>query len=265
MDQIINATQAGKILGITRHQAAHLVRQGKLLATRRKNAGVTSGYKFKLSDVYALKAVRDAPILEQRCGRCKEVKPLNAFPQCRTRKSGRHCYCYKCRKKLYQATRKQSRAYRKKRQRTHGDEIRAQARASYHRNRIEISRRSRKKRAEQGSQLNAKQRERYQNDPAFRARCRSHTSRRRALIASSSDDVGFVSHQDIIERDNATCWICGLGPLAYEDIHIDHVIPLSKGGSHTSDNLRVACAQCNLRKADKLPSEISHLRYPLGC
>lgn len=35
------------------------------------------------------------------------------------------------------------------------------------------------------------------------------------------------------------------------DYHIDHVIPLSKGGEHQAENLAIACPTCNLRKSSK--------------
>jgi len=57
----------------------------------------------------------------------------------------------------------------------------------------------------------------------------------------------------IIERDGSQCLICGsFGPL-----HIDHIIPVSKGGHNTPDNLRVLCQRCNLEKGadDFHPSE----------
>jgi 5-methylcytosine-specific restriction endonuclease McrA len=40
---------------------------------------------------------------------------------------------------------------------------------------------------------------------------------------------------------------------------IDHVIPLSKGGGNTLDNLVIACALCNIKKANKSVDEFQRL------
>lgn len=40
-------------------------------------------------------------------------------------------------------------------------------------------------------------------------------------------------------------------------MHWDHVIPVSKGGTHSPDNLCVACPECNLKKADNGLSKVS--------
>lgn len=42
---------------------------------------------------------------------------------------------------------------------------------------------------------------------------------------------------------------------APRDRHVDHVMPLSKGGAHSIDNLVCACKRCNVRKSNKLPEE----------
>ena len=50
--------------------------------------------------------------------------------------------------------------------------------------------------------------------------------------------------QAVTIRDNNSCVKCG----AAENLHIDHEIALSRGGSNDIDNLQVLCKDCNLRK-----------------
>ena len=50
------------------------------------------------------------------------------------------------------------------------------------------------------------------------------------------------------ERDGGKCVEC----LAKENIHYDHIIPFSLGGSNTKDNLQILCASCNLSKGNRL-------------
>jgi 5-methylcytosine-specific restriction endonuclease McrA len=57
---------------------------------------------------------------------------------------------------------------------------------------------------------------------------------------------------NVFLRDRFQCQYCG----AKDDLTFDHVIPRSKGGRTTWDNVVAACAPCNLRKANRLPSEI---------
>jgi 5-methylcytosine-specific restriction endonuclease McrA len=60
------------------------------------------------------------------------------------------------------------------------------------------------------------------------------------------------------ETENVECYLCGkLIPLGGR--HVDHVIPLCKGGAHTGGNLGIAHATCNLKKGSKLPEEIGLL------
>jgi 5-methylcytosine-specific restriction endonuclease McrA len=56
----------------------------------------------------------------------------------------------------------------------------------------------------------------------------------------------------IFERCEGKCAYCS-GQLLYNDPwHIDHIVPLAKGGSNEEDNLTLACARCNAKKRDKL-------------
>jgi len=59
-------------------------------------------------------------------------------------------------------------------------------------------------------------------------------------------------------RNAVRCYLCGEVVLI-NDRHVDHIVPLSKGGRHVASNLAVACAACNLRKSAKLPEEVGVL------
>lgn len=52
----------------------------------------------------------------------------------------------------------------------------------------------------------------------------------------------------IYHRFDGRCAVCG----SNEYISIDHILPLSKGGDNTEDNLQPLCRDCNLSKRDQL-------------
>lgn len=56
----------------------------------------------------------------------------------------------------------------------------------------------------------------------------------------------------ILKRDNFKCCICGRNPANDPtiELHIDHIIPYSKGGETIESNLRTLCSDCNLGKSD---------------
>lgn len=57
---------------------------------------------------------------------------------------------------------------------------------------------------------------------------------------------------DILKRDNFKCVICGRTPKRDGiTLHVDHIIPVSKGGKTEPENLRTLCSICNLGKSDK--------------
>ncbi|MFN6567531.1 HNH endonuclease [Dendronalium sp. ChiSLP03b] len=64
--------------------------------------------------------------------------------------------------------------------------------------------------------------------------------------------VPAVRSKEIFRRDNHTCQYCG----NTKRLTIDHVIPRSKGGTHTWDNVVTACEKCNSTKSDRLLHEI---------
>jgi 5-methylcytosine-specific restriction endonuclease McrA len=61
--------------------------------------------------------------------------------------------------------------------------------------------------------------------------------------------IGLKLRYEILERDNFRCITCGATPKK-EKLHIDHIIPYSKGGKTTKNNLRCLCERCNIGKGD---------------
>lgn len=66
--------------------------------------------------------------------------------------------------------------------------------------------------------------------------------------------VQVLTRRNILVRDGHQCQYCGETFCAL-DLTLDHVIPRSKGGPSTWENLVAACGVCNRRKADRTPEE----------
>jgi len=65
-----------------------------------------------------------------------------------------------------------------------------------------------------------------------------------------------LSRKSLYERDNYICYICGK-KFSESKLSIDHVIPASRGGRSTWENMSTCCKQCNWNKGDKLLSELN--------
>jgi len=59
----------------------------------------------------------------------------------------------------------------------------------------------------------------------------------------------------IYTRSNGICQLCGK-PMEYNDFNIDHIVPLSDGGSNSLDNLRAVHVSCNNFKANRYDNEM---------
>lgn len=82
----------------------------------------------------------------------------------------------------------------------------------------------------------------------------SDAKRRRKM---TSTRVEPIKHIVVAERDGWRCGICG-GRVTRATWSIDHVIPISKNGSHTYDNVVLAHRDCNSRRSDgRLPVQAS--------
>jgi 5-methylcytosine-specific restriction endonuclease McrA len=79
---------------------------------------------------------------------------------------------------------------------------------------------------------------------------RNRDQQRRASVAGT-----FVHSLVVLERADGVCGICGhdVDPFAF---HVDHVVPLARGGEHNYSNVQPAHPLCNQRKSARLPEEM---------
>jgi 5-methylcytosine-specific restriction endonuclease McrA len=93
--------------------------------------------------------------------------------------------------------------------------------------------------------------------PEFAAR----DAKRRAIKRSSTvGDMTAIKaiYRQAKENKRVRCYLCGkLIPMGKR--HVDHIMPLSKGGEHRPSNLAIACVTCNKSKSAKHPNAIGLL------
>jgi 5-methylcytosine-specific restriction endonuclease McrA len=163
---------------------------------------------------------------------------------------------------------------RKRYNQTHSETLRAKRRKYREQNKAKLSKLNKAYRDTHRDELNAYLRK-YRIESCERLRehdrTRNKTSKRRALFSEKAfrrraqkQGAPFIERCDrakIIARDDSTCYLCGVH-LRVSDVTLDHVIPLIRGGEHTMENLRVACARCNSKKGSRLLSEVSIDDFP---
>jgi 5-methylcytosine-specific restriction endonuclease McrA len=202
------------------------------------------------------------------CVVCGQVKPLSEYHATKSNKDGHVGVCKPCAiararawhaankerhkancKKNYEANKQ---AYIKRaaewRRANPGENRKAQKK-----NKIKYAAEYRIKAAEYRKQnpeiFRERQRKRYWRDPEkSRIQVRIEQARRRA--------AGNVSRQDVerlFEKQKGRCACCS--KRIVKSYHVDHVIPISAGGTSDRTNLQLLCPSCNASKSDRDPLE----------
>ncbi|XP_071710555.1 uncharacterized protein [Rutidosis leptorrhynchoides] len=70
-------------------------------------------------------------------------------------------------------------------------------------------------------------------------------------VVKRTRHISMLSRKNILTRDNFSCQYCS----STENLTIDHVLPMSRGGEWKWENLVTACLSCNSRKGQKTPEE----------
>ena len=61
-----------------------------------------------------------------------------------------------------------------------------------------------------------------------------------------------LTRRNVFHRDGNRCQYCG---CSSERLSIDHILPRSRGGPHSWDNVTTACLRCNVHKGNRTPRE----------
>lgn len=77
---------------------------------------------------------------------------------------------------------------------------------------------------------------------------------RRKFAIQASESATTQEVKAWIDAQSPVCSYCAI-QLSSDQIQLDHVIPLSRGGSHTIDNFAISCRSCNCSKGNKTLEE----------
>ena len=205
----------------------------------------------------------------KRCTGCGEVKRLTEYHRDARRKDGRKSSCRAC-EATYQHAYSRShreeiaaknRAYAPVYREAHKEEIVVRERAYRETHKAEIAAKNRSYREANREELDAYNRayhEAHREEIVARKRAYLQTRRGRAgSLADSSRRRARPGGQELTagvmqEVQSAAGGICCYCGEPFDDGHIDHIIPVSKGGTNDRENLVYCCAFCNMSKGAKL-------------
>ena len=200
------------------------------------------------------------------CTQCREEKPLSEFCKDGRRKDGRGSKCKPCVRDInraWEGRNEESRLQKRRAWREANRDHLAQYHAKYREEHLdEITARQsqyRRENAERirelGEALRAKHGAKWNSRIRDYRRANPHVPwlnsyRQRATRFGHPLVVEDFTKPDVIDRYGDACFYCG---GAFE--HLDHYVPISKGGPHTLDNVRPSCAACNLAKFQQVPAD----------
>lgn len=174
-------------------------------------------------------------VSEKKCAKCGEIKDYSAFNRFARNKDGFHSYCRACRNESKRRWYSENREAVLLKQKEYRDSHRAQ-RAEYRRRHEESN---------PGAAYRSHKRWRSKRPEYYRETEARRRARRYGVLVEKLD------YTEIARQRGDICHICG-EQISSGDHEFEHIIPLSRGGSHTAGNVAIAHASCNSRKSNKM-------------
>lgn len=198
----------------------------------------------------------------KECTKCRETKVINEFYLDKKKKDGLFSACKSCIKrsnKAYKAlevspeTRK---AYNKKYYSNNSEKIikKVQDRLLVKDNKENKIAYDKEYSSKNRDRYNECQRKYAKTDSGKASQSVRRTLRRERIIITDDSTITKDALVELFIEQNNKCFHCGivLDKETPRAIHLDHIIPLSKGGQHTLSNVKWSCADCNMKKGCKL-------------
>lgn len=137
----------------------------------------------------------------------------------------------------------------------HPERVRELGRNWYHRHPEQSKALSRKYRRENPEKVRESRRAYAKANPE---KIRARTLTRIARKKGAEGHYSGLDVKNLYSEQDGLCAYCGI--RLFEKYHVEHVAPLSRGGSNWVTNLVLTCQDCNLSKHDKLLSEWEQVR-----
>jgi 5-methylcytosine-specific restriction endonuclease McrA len=180
----------------------------------------------------------------KQCSKCKETKSFDQFYRSKKDKSGVSSYCKECSIKISKEyntnNRDKIRKYKKEYNTNNRDKINKRKKEYYNNNK------------DRDKDKRSKYMKEYQKTERGKLvfKLINQNRRYRKKYNTNPGDRLTTAQINYLTEIYKQCAYCNT-ELSSENTHIDHIHPLSKDGSHSIDNVVLACKDCNLQKNAK--------------
>lgn len=166
-------------------------------------------------------------MVDKRCSKCKQNKPIADFSKDVSRKDGLCNNCKQCRQEIN----KKNKEYK-----NHVSRI-------WYNNNKDKANIRRKNWDVNNPEKVALKRKNYAKYNKEKLANKNHLRRAKLL----GNGIFKINKKELLKMYNSNCFYCGSNKF----IQLDHIIPISRGGRHSIGNLLPACRKCNASKNNK--------------